>query len=67
LGFLYKIRTSANGYHSLAYAEMKLVLARIIYDFDFELADPGLDWFDQRVYTLWDKKPLFLKFSEKST
>jgi hypothetical protein len=51
---------------SLAYAEMKLVLARIIYDFDFELADPGDDWFDQKVFTLWDKKPLLLRFSEKA-
>jgi cytochrome P450 len=50
---------------SLAYAEMKLVLARIIYDFDFELVDPHDDWFDQKVFTLWDKKPLLLKFKEK--
>jgi hypothetical protein len=45
---------------------MKLALARIVYDFDFELVDEKGDWFDQRVYTLWDKKPLMMKFVERS-
>jgi hypothetical protein len=37
-----------------------------MYDFDFELADPKDDWFDQQVFTLWNKKPLLLRFKEKS-
>jgi hypothetical protein len=51
---------------SLAYAEMKLALTRIIYDFDFELAEPEVDWLDQKVYSLWDKKPLLMKFEERA-
>jgi hypothetical protein len=46
---------------------MKLALARIVYEFDFELVDEEGDWFDQRVYTLWDKKPLMMRFVERST
>lgn len=46
---------------------MKLALARMVYDFDFELVDEEADWFDQRVYTLWDKKPLMMRFVERSS
>jgi hypothetical protein len=44
---------------------MKLVLARLIFNFDFELADPKDDWFNQSAFVLWDKKPLLLKVKER--
>jgi len=42
----------------LAYAEMRLILARILYAFDLELVNKDVDWFDQKVGTLWEKPPL---------
>ncbi len=44
--------------NSLAYAEMRLILAKILFNFDLELADPNLKWMDQKVYTLWSKPEL---------
>lgn len=50
---------------SLAYAEMKLILARIIYNFDLTLVDQEADWVDQDVYILWRKKPLDVIVKER--
>lgn len=52
---------------NLAYSEMKLALCRIVYQFDFELVDKEDDWFDQKVYTLWNKKPLMMRFMERKS
>ncbi|KAK3321733.1 putative cytochrome P450 [Apodospora peruviana] len=46
---------------NLAYAEMRLILARILYNFDMCFADEGkaAGWIDgQKAYTLWKKPPL---------
>ncbi|KAI2781641.1 putative cytochrome P450 [Daldinia loculata] len=43
---------------NLAYAEMRLILARIIYNFDMTIANDSRNWLNQRVYTLWDKPAL---------
>ncbi|KAK4233267.1 Isotrichodermin C-15 hydroxylase [Achaetomium macrosporum] len=46
---------------NLAYAEMRLILARIIYDFDLRLADECKHWLQRgRVYTVWRKPPLYV-------
>ncbi|RYC65673.1 hypothetical protein CHU98_g552 [Xylaria longipes] len=45
---------------SIAYAEMKLVMARILWHFDIENAQEG-NWLDQRVYLVWEKSPLRIK------
>ncbi|KAL2021769.1 hypothetical protein VTK56DRAFT_6712 [Thermocarpiscus australiensis] len=46
---------------NLAYAEMRLILARIVYDFDLSLADESKDWLQRsRVYTVWEKTPLYV-------
>lgn len=44
--------------HSLAYAEMRIIMARLIYNFDMELVDPEDNWMDQKVFFLWTKPPL---------
>lgn len=47
--------------YSLAYAEMRLVLARIVYDFDMKLAEGNGRWIErQRVFGLWDRIPLMV-------
>lgn len=45
--------------HSLAYVEMRLILARVIWNFDLKLADDSKDWLSrQKIYLLWQKGPL---------
>ncbi|KAL3494005.1 cytochrome P450 monooxygenase [Aspergillus germanicus] len=43
---------------NLAYSEMRLILALIIFNFDMELADESVDWIQQRNYLMWRKGPL---------
>ena len=38
--------------------EMRLLFATVILHFDLKLADESKAWVDQKVYTLWEKKPL---------
>lgn len=56
--FVYYLAPIANSRCSLAYAEMRLILARIVFNFDMRLADPNDNWLDQKVYMLWDKPDL---------
>ncbi|OHE91111.1 cytochrome P450 [Colletotrichum orchidophilum] len=46
---------------NLAYPEMRLIMASLLYNFDLELADPSFDWLDQNSYGIWDKHPLWVK------
>ncbi|KAK7752081.1 hypothetical protein SLS62_006047 [Diatrype stigma] len=47
---------------NLAYVEMKIIVARLVWHFDVEMEDSDEDdWFDQKVYTIWEKKPLWVK------
>jgi hypothetical protein len=46
--------------HSLAYAEMRLILARILYNFDMKLAEQSKGWMEQRAWSLWDKPDLWV-------
>ncbi|KAI0459980.1 cytochrome P450, partial [Xylaria acuta] len=44
---------------NLAYAEMRLILAKIVYNFDMTLADDSRDWLDgQRAFVIWEKPAL---------
>ncbi|KAI2468982.1 cytochrome P450 [Annulohypoxylon bovei var. microspora] len=44
---------------NLAYAEMRLIMAKIIYNFDMSISDDSLRWMkDQKTYVLWDKPSL---------
>lgn len=54
---------SLTNLYSLAYAEMRLILARILYRFEVELAPEAGDWFNQKVFVVWDKPalPFYLK------
>lgn len=44
----------------LAYAEMRLVLARLLFAFDVRLEDEGdrWDWGEQDTFIFWEKRPL---------
>ncbi|OQE46305.1 hypothetical protein PENCOP_c001G00493 [Penicillium coprophilum] len=43
---------------NLAYSEMRLILALIIFNFDIEIADEARNWINQRNYLMWEKGPL---------
>ncbi|KAL4910498.1 hypothetical protein BDW74DRAFT_164408 [Aspergillus multicolor] len=43
---------------NLAYAEMKLILACLVYHFDFQLSEESTDWLDQKTFLIWEKHPL---------
>ncbi|KAF2034339.1 cytochrome P450 [Setomelanomma holmii] len=45
---------------NMAYHEMRLILAKVVFNFDLELMPENGDWFDQEVFTLWQKKPLMV-------
>jgi len=38
---------------------MRLVLARMLWNFDLKIAEDSVDWMSkQRIYNLWEKGPL---------
>ncbi|KAH6645040.1 cytochrome P450 [Truncatella angustata] len=44
---------------NIAYAEMRLILAKLIWNFDFHIADDSRDFLKaQKIYLLWDKPRL---------
>lgn len=44
---------------SLAYAEMRLILAKILWNFDISLHPDSKNWYEEhKVYTLWEKPNL---------
>ncbi|EKG11555.1 Cytochrome P450 [Macrophomina phaseolina MS6] len=46
---------------NLAYHEIRLVLANVLWHYDLELCPESEKWDDQRVYLVWDKNPLMCK------
>lgn len=43
---------------------MRLIIARLIFEFDMELADKSRDWLENaRVYTIWSKQPLYVRLT----
>lgn len=40
---------------------MRIILAKLVWNFDFELCDESRSWIQQKVYILWDKPPLIVK------
>ncbi|KAF3064163.1 Isotrichodermin C-15 hydroxylase [Daldinia childiae] len=46
---------------NLAYAEMRLILAKILFNFDMSIDDESLNWFsNQRAFSVWEKPPLYI-------
>jgi len=46
---------------SLAHAETRLILTKVLFAYDLELVDKERDWMDQKVFALWDKGPMMVK------
>ncbi|KAM5357164.1 hypothetical protein ACJZ2D_016546 [Fusarium nematophilum] len=47
----------------LAYAEMRLILTHLIWNFDLELMEDSKDWDQQRTYLVWEKGALNVKLT----
>ncbi|OBT52420.1 hypothetical protein VE04_06896 [Pseudogymnoascus sp. 24MN13] len=43
---------------NLAYVEMRLILAQVLWNFDMELAPESDNWASQKIFSLWQKGPL---------
>ncbi|KAK3063569.1 hypothetical protein LTS18_014472 [Coniosporium uncinatum] len=49
---------------NLAYAEMRLLLAKMLWHFDFELADPAVEWYEGlKAFMLWGKDLLKVRLT----
>ncbi|KAK8091868.1 hypothetical protein PG997_002229 [Apiospora hydei] len=46
---------------NMAYHEMRLLAAKVLFNFDLELCAESRNWTEQKVFILWDKKPLMCK------
>lgn len=55
-------KNKANLVDSLAWAELRLVIASVFFSFDLELVDKESDWMAmQKVFTLWKKPGLMVR------
>jgi hypothetical protein len=44
------------------YHEIRLLLAKVLYNFDLELCEESREWIErQKVYALWVKVPLMVR------
>ncbi|KAI5202588.1 benzoate 4-monooxygenase cytochrome P450 [Aureobasidium subglaciale] len=46
---------------NLAYHEMRLLLSMTLFHFDLTLENESADWSNQKIFLLWDKKPLMVR------
>ncbi|KAF4998541.1 hypothetical protein FDECE_11759 [Fusarium decemcellulare] len=49
---------------NLAYAEMRLILARLLWNFDVELLDESKTWDKQKSFLLYEKGPLYVSLTK---
>lgn len=49
----------------LAWAVMRLTLARLLFGFDLRMVDEPRDFGEQNTYIFWEKRPLHLQLSRK--
>lgn len=55
-------RSGTADVHRLAYMEMRLVLARLLFKLDMAITDESRDWnAHTRPYNLWYKPPLYVQ------
>ncbi|KAF1940511.1 cytochrome P450 46A1 [Clathrospora elynae] len=46
---------------NMAYHEIRLVLTKVLWNFDLELSEENKGWLEQQVFVLWQKTPLMVK------
>ena len=45
---------------SLAYVEMRTILARVLYNFDLTMSPQSDGWTSQKNFNLWERAPLLV-------
>ena len=52
--------------HSLALLDLRLILAKIIWTFDFKLVDENFDWIaENKCYVIWQKPELKVQYTPR--
>ena len=51
--------------HSMAYVEMRMIMVKMLWNFDYELYDENDNWLDQKVYLVWKKEPLMVQLKPR--
>ncbi|KAJ9191317.1 hypothetical protein DTO164E3_6137 [Paecilomyces variotii] len=51
---------------NLAYIEMRLIFAGVLWHFDLKLCDKSQDWMKQKSWILWEAGPMFVQVSTRS-
>ncbi|CAL8574905.1 hypothetical protein XPA_000851 [Xanthoria parietina] len=51
---------------SLAYHEIRSILARVLWNFDLQLDEATRNWEDQGEYVIWDKPPLWVRLKHRA-
>ncbi|KAL8793908.1 MAG: hypothetical protein Q9195_003527 [Heterodermia aff. obscurata] len=51
---------------SLAWFEMRAILARVLWNFDMALCEESQDWAKQKSYLLWDKPALWVDLRRRA-
>ncbi|KAH8202393.1 hypothetical protein TruAng_003466 [Truncatella angustata] len=66
-GFAFTVGPRACLGITLAYLEMRIVMAKLVYTFDWELMNPDVDLISQgKLYLLWSRPELMVRFHERS-
>ncbi|PMD34723.1 cytochrome P450 [Hyaloscypha variabilis F] len=51
---------------NLAYHEMRLIMARLLWNFDLVLDEQSSNWHEQKIFGLWEKPPLMVFVKRKA-
>ncbi|KAE8381191.1 cytochrome P450 [Aspergillus bertholletiae] len=49
----------------LAYMEMRLILSKLVFNFDIDLAPLGDNWNEQKGFIVWDRPPLMVRLVDR--
>lgn len=52
---------------SLAWAEIRSILARLVWNFEFQLEEESAHWENQQVFILWQKPSLMVRLTARET
>jgi cytochrome P450 len=52
---------------SMAYHEMRLIITRVLWNFDLKLRKESENWADQRVFSIWHKGPLMVEVKARAS
>lgn len=60
------MRYQANIGQNMAWAEIRTILARLVWYFDMTLEEESAQWENQKVFVLWDKPSLMVKLTART-